>query len=88
MIALQNWCATAAEAMRLHSASISPAWTSDYLRHDRITSGHALAWLQQGWTDDGQPEARFADFETTLVREWLRLCREETRHEPSKKEPI
>jgi hypothetical protein len=88
MIALQNWCAAAAEAMRLHSASISPAWPLGYLRHGRITSGHALEWLQQVWTDDGQPVARFADFEATLVREGLRLRREESRHGPSGKETI
>jgi len=51
-----------------------------YLRHGRLTAGHALARLQQVWASDGQPAARFADFEAALVREGLRLRRAESRH--------
>jgi hypothetical protein len=73
-----------ATALGIDLASVD----TGYLRHGRITSGHALEWLQQVWTDDGQREARFADFEATLVREGLRLRREESRHGPSGKETI
>ena len=62
----------------LSPLALAAAQTLGYLRHGPKTAGHALAQLQQVWTDDGQPAARFADFEAALVREGLRLRRAES----------
>lgn len=70
----------------LSPLALVAAQTLGYLRHGRQTAGHALARLQQVWASDGQPAASFADFEAALVREGLRLRREESRHGYSKKE--
>ena len=69
----------------LSPLALAAAQTLGYLRRGRLTSDHALARLQQIWIDDGQPAARFADFEAALVREGLRLRREESRHGSSRK---
>jgi hypothetical protein len=72
----------------LSPLALMAARTLGYLRHGRLTDAHALAWLLQVWTDDGQSAARFADFEAALVREGLRLRREESRHGSSEKGTI
>ena len=69
----------------LSPLALMAAQTLGYL-HGHLTDARALAWLQQVWTDDGQPAARFADFEAALVREGLRLRREESHHGSSGKE--
>jgi hypothetical protein len=70
----------------LSPLALAAAQRLGYLRRGRLTDAHALARLQQVWTDDGQPSNRFADFEAALVREGLRLRREESRHGSSGKE--
>jgi hypothetical protein len=59
----------------LSALALAAAQTLGYLRHGRLTAGHALAKLQQVWANDRQSAARFADFEAALVREGLRLRR-------------
>ena len=46
-----------------------------YLRAPVDDADRALARLQQAWAADGQPAAGFAEFESALVREGLRLRR-------------
>ena len=48
-----------------------------YLRPDTLDPDRALARLRHLWTADGQPPAGFADFESALVREGLRLRRQQ-----------
>ena len=69
----------------LSPLALIAAQSLGYLRHGRQTAGHALARLQQVWANDGQTAACFADFEVALVREGLRLRREESRHGSSGK---
>lgn len=69
----------------LSPLALAAAQTLGYLRHGRLSAGHALAQLQQLWASDGQAAARFADFEAALVREGLRLRREKSRHGSSNK---
>jgi hypothetical protein len=59
----------------LSPLALTAAQTLGYLRRGRLRAGNALAKLQQAWASDGQPAARFADFEAALVREGLRLRR-------------
>lgn len=47
-----------------------------YLRRNAVDPQRALARLQHLWASDGRPPARFADFESALVREGLRLRRQ------------
>lgn len=49
-----------------------------YLRPRTRDPGRALARLRQVWEAGGQAPARFADFESALVREGLRLRRQRT----------
>ena len=70
----------------LSPLALAAAQSLGYLRHGRQTARHALARLQQEWASDGQPAARFADFEAALVREGLRLRREESHHGSSGRE--
>ena len=70
----------------LSPLALAAAQTLGYLRRGRIASGHALARLQQAWASDGRSAISFADFETALVREGLRLRREESHHGSSGKE--
>jgi len=72
----------------LSPLALAAAQTLGYLRRGRITSGHALALLQQAWASDGQSAISFADFEAALVREGLRLRRAESRHRSSGKEAV
>jgi hypothetical protein len=69
----------------LSPLTLAAAQTLGYLRHGRLNAEHALARLQQVWASDGQPAACFADFEAVLVREGLRLRREDSRHGSSGK---
>ncbi len=62
----------------LSPLALSAAQTLSYLRRGRATEAHALARLQQLWAATGQPPAGFADFESALVREGLRLRRVES----------
>lgn len=70
----------------LSPLALVAAQTLGYLRHSRLTAGHALPKLQQVWASDGQTVARFSDFEAALVREGLRLRHDKSRHGSSKKE--
>jgi hypothetical protein len=55
----------------LSPLALNAATALDYLgAHD---AGHALSRLQKMWANDRQPATRFADFESALVREGLRL---------------
>ena len=47
-----------------------------YLRRNAVDPQRALARLQRLWAADGRSAARFADFESALVREGLRLRRQ------------
>lgn len=47
-----------------------------FLRRDAVDPQRALARLQRLWAAGGQPAFRFADFESALVREGLRLRRQ------------
>ena len=64
----------------LSPLALSAAQELGFLRHGRLTAETALSGLQQAWADDGQSAQNFADFEAALVREGLRLRREESRH--------
>ncbi|HTN95232.1 MAG TPA: hypothetical protein VMJ33_11675 [Gallionella sp.] len=73
--------------------SLSPlaqtaAQSMGYLRHGRLAAAHAPERLQQIWVADGQSPVTFAAFEAALVREGLRLRREEFRHGSSGRETI
>ncbi len=60
----------------LSSLALTAARALGYLRHQN--NARALARLQQLWAATGQPPASFADFESALVREGLRLRRVES----------
>jgi len=64
----------------LPQLALAAARHSGYLRHGRLSADHALETLQQVWITDGNTANDFADFEAALVREGLRLRREESRH--------
>lgn len=59
----------------LSPLAISGATALGYLRAGTPDPGRALARLRHLWETDGQPVAAFADFESALVREGLRLRR-------------
>ena len=54
--------------------ALDAAQALGYLRSG-TPAGRALARLRQRWAADGHPPAAFADFESALVREGLRLRR-------------
>ena len=60
----------------LSPLAISGATALGYLRAGTPDPDRALAWLRHLWETDGQPAAGFADFESALVREGLRLRRQ------------
>jgi hypothetical protein len=47
-----------------------------YLRRGSLDPGRAMTRLRRLWAAAGQPETTFADFESALVREGLRLRRQ------------
>jgi hypothetical protein len=57
----------------LSPLALAAAEALGYLRPGAHDAGHALPRLQKMWANDGQPATRFADFESALVREGLRL---------------
>ncbi|MBU1265441.1 MAG: hypothetical protein KJ946_12680 [Gammaproteobacteria bacterium] len=59
----------------LSPLAISGAIELGYLRAGTPDPDRALARLRHLWETDGQPAAGFADFESALVREGLRLRR-------------
>ena len=59
----------------LSPLAISGATALGYLRAGTPDPDRALARLRHLWETDGQPAAGFADFESALVREGLRLRR-------------
>ena len=63
----------------LSSLALAAATALGYLRPAIDDPDRALARLQQVWTTDGYPPAGFAAFETALVREGLRMRRQESR---------
>ncbi|MGA9665056.1 MAG: hypothetical protein WBQ69_01230 [Gallionella sp.] len=70
----------------LSPLALAAARKLGYLRQGHLTAAHALERLQKAWETDRQPAERFADFEAALVREGLRLRREESRYGSSRKE--
>lgn len=70
----------------LSPLALAAATTLGYLRPGIINTDRALARLRQAWGADGQPSARFADFEAALVREGLRLRHQATRRPVSRPE--
>ena len=62
----------------LSPLAISVATALGYLRPAIDDADRALARLRQAWAADGQPATGFADFESALVREGLRLRRQRT----------
>lgn len=59
----------------LSPLALSAAYALGYLRSDAPTTERALSKLRKVWSDSGQPASKFADFESALVREGLRLRR-------------
>lgn len=57
----------------LSALALTAAIALGYLRHGTRDPDRALCALRQTWAIDGQPASRFADFESALVREGLRL---------------
>lgn len=57
----------------LSPLALAAATALGYLRHGTQDAGRALCRLREVWAIDGQPAAGFADFESALVREGLRL---------------
>jgi hypothetical protein len=71
----------------LSPLALAAAQKLGYIGHGRGAIEHALEKLQQVWANDGQAADEFADFEAALVREGLRMRREESRHHrPHKKD--
>jgi hypothetical protein len=60
----------------LSPLALGAAAALGYLRPASLDPGRALARLRRLWTADGQAAAGFADFESALVREGLRLRRQ------------
>jgi len=60
----------------LSPLALSAAEALGYLPPGTHDPDRALARLRRLWTADGQPPAGFADFESALVREGLRLRRQ------------
>ncbi|KVW93748.1 hypothetical protein ABW22_13590 [Thiobacillus denitrificans] len=60
----------------LSPLAISAATALGYLRPGTPDPDRAFARLRRLWETDGQPAAGFADFESALVREGLRLRRQ------------
>lgn len=63
----------------LSPLALAAATTLGYLRPAIDDADRALAGLRRVWAADGQPATGFADFESALVREGLRLRRGGTR---------
>jgi hypothetical protein len=63
----------------LSPLAISGAIALGYLRAGTPDPDRAFARLRRLWETDGQPAAGFADFESALVREGLRMRRQHTR---------
>ena len=64
----------------LSPLAIAAAQALGYLRSDVVSSERALSKLKKLWATSGKPAAQFADFESALVREGLRLRRLASRH--------
>ena len=64
----------------LSPLALAAAKAMGYLRPAIGDPDRALAALRQAWTADGQAADGFAEFESALVREGLRLRREASRH--------
>ena len=64
----------------LSQLALAAAKTLGYLRPAIDDADRALVRLQQVWTADGHPAAGFAEFESALVREGLRLRHLAIRH--------
>jgi len=60
--------------------ALNAAQALGYLAPPTNAAGRALLQLRQVWTKTGQPADGFADFESALVREGLRLRRARSRH--------
>ena len=60
----------------LSPLALAAATAQGYLQPDTLDPGRALARLRRRWAADGLPPTRFADFESALVREGLRLRRQ------------
>ncbi len=64
----------------LSPLALAAAHALGYLRSAVDDPAHALARLRRVWAADGHPTASFAEFESALVREGLRLRRLASRH--------
>jgi len=60
----------------LSPLALAAATALGYLQPDTLDPDRALARLRRLWTADGQAATGFADFESALVREGLRLRRQ------------
>jgi len=60
----------------LSPLAFSAAVALGYLRSDTLDPDRSLARLRRLWAADGQPAPGFADFESALVREGLRMRRQ------------
>ncbi|MCL5059599.1 MAG: hypothetical protein M1449_03220 [Candidatus Thermoplasmatota archaeon] len=67
----------------LSPPALAAAAALGYLRPAADDADHALLRLRQIWAADGQPASGFADFESALVREGLRLRRLASRRRAS-----
>ncbi len=65
----------------LSPLALAAAAVLGYLRPGN--ADRALAELRKAWAADGQPAGGFAEFESALVREGLRLRRLTSRHRPT-----
>lgn len=68
----------------LSPLALTAAIAMGYLCHETQNPDHALSKLREAWATDGQAASRFADFESALVREGLRLRRMTKRQHSSK----
>ncbi len=68
----------------LSPLALAAAHALGYLRADTLAPELALVKLRKVWANSGQPAAQFADFESALVREGLRLRRLDACHMRSK----
>jgi hypothetical protein len=67
----------------LSPLALTAAIESGYQRSGTQDPGRALSILHEVWLADGQPAEEFADFESALVREGLRLRRQAARQRAS-----
>jgi hypothetical protein len=70
-----DWRSAWKDRAPLSQLALSGATALGYLRAGTHDADQALARLRRVWAADGWPAVGFADFESALVREGLRLRR-------------